>query len=102
MQSATDHSLSDEDRTALYAVVLGRVQGVGFRAGTLDTALSLGLVGYVANRWDGSVEVLAEGVPEALRDLLAWLERGPSFSRVERVIVRWQSASGRYERFEVR
>ncbi len=89
------------DRVAVRAVVEGRVQGVGFRAATLDTALSLGVVGYVANRWDGTVEVLAEGTAGAVQALLAWLQRGPSFARVERVSAQWLSPSDRYERFEV-
>ncbi|NLD45007.1 MAG: acylphosphatase [Chloroflexi bacterium] len=92
---------TEQTRKALYAVVHGRVQGVGFRAYTQDTAIHLGLVGYVTNRWDGTVELLAEGSPEALRRLLSWLERGPTLARVERVEVRWDEPRGQYDRFEV-
>ena len=87
---------------ALHATVHGRVHGVGFRAHTQDIAIRLGLVGYVTNRWDGTVEVLAEGSPEALRRLLSWLERGPALARVKRVEMRWQESSGQFDRFEVR
>jgi len=45
----------------LHAVVRGSVQGVGFRATTFDEARRLGLAGWVRNRVDGTVEVLAEG-----------------------------------------
>ena len=49
------------ERKALEAVIHGRVQGVGFRAHAQDRATALGLAGHVANRWDGAVEVYAEG-----------------------------------------
>lgn len=41
--------------------VRGRVQGVGFRAWTVREAKALGLDGWVRNRRDGTVEVLACG-----------------------------------------
>jgi acylphosphatase len=86
---------------ALEAVVYGRVQGVGFRAHTQDRATALGLAGHVANRWDGAVEVYAEGPEEALRQFVSWLHRGPAFARVDRVEVRWLAPSGVPARFEV-
>lgn len=42
-------------------VVTGRVQGVGFRWYVMERAQELGLTGYVLNRRDGTVEVVAEG-----------------------------------------
>ena len=50
-------------------IVIGRVQGVFFRASTLEQAQSLNLVGFVENLPDGSVEVVAEGPKYALEDL---------------------------------
>jgi acylphosphatase len=44
----------------LHARVIGRVQGVGFRYYVLNAAIELGLTGWVRNRRDGSVEVVAE------------------------------------------
>ena len=55
----------------LHATVFGRVQGVSFRFYTRDTADELGLTGWVANRYDGSVEVVAEGPRAALDQLLS-------------------------------
>ena len=66
-------------------VVRGRVQGVYFRASTQREAKRLGLTGWVKNRPDGNVEVLAEGEEEGLKDLIAWANKGPSAARVERV-----------------
>lgn len=67
------------------ARVVGRVQGVGFRAATVDAARRLGVAGSVRNLADGSVEVVAEGSAEALAGLRAFLARGPRFARVDRL-----------------
>jgi len=90
------------EKRAIYARVQGRVQGVGFRMSTVQEASRLGLVGYVRNRWDGSVEVLAEGSVGALRRLVSWLHAGPPFAHVERVEWHWQQPTNEYTRFEVR
>jgi len=67
--------------------VHGRVQGVGFRAFVWRTAASLDVDGWVRNRLDGSVEVLARAPEAALGELLVRLEEGPRLSRVDRVEV---------------
>lgn len=63
--------------------VFGRVQGVGFRAWTVRQALDLHLTGFVRNRRDGSVEILAEG--EQVSELFRRCYNGPTFARVDRV-----------------
>ncbi|WP_437482341.1 acylphosphatase [Sorangium sp. So ce1014] len=82
-------------------VVRGRVQGVFFRASTQREAKRLGLTGWVKNRSDGSVEVLAEGEEDELKELIAWANRGPSAARVERVDVRWRGFSGDFFDFRI-
>lgn len=67
--------------------VVGRVQGVGFRWWTRDTAARLGLAGTVRNLPDGSVEVHASGREVDLETLEAALAEGPPASRVESVEV---------------
>ena len=69
----------------LHAFIHGRVQGVGFRFSACERALQLGLRGWVRNRRDGSVEVMAAGDTDALRAFEAWLHHGPPAARVERV-----------------
>lgn len=86
----------------LEATVKGRVQGVGFRYHVLQLARQLGLTGYVRNRWDGSVEVVAEGERSQLERLLAYLQAGPRSARVTEVQTNWQAASGTFNSFEVR
>jgi acylphosphatase len=78
----------------LHAVVHGRVQGVGYRATTLDEARRLGLAGWVRNRHDGTVEVLAEGNEARLQILLAYLHRGPWGAVVTSVVEDWTEAAG--------
>lgn len=92
---------AEAPRSAWFAVVTGRVQGVGFRWSASDAARRLGVVGWVRNAQDGSVEVLAEGSPEALDKFLAWLRRGPPSARVEDVTVRPRQATGTFRSFEV-
>ena len=66
-------------------VVHGRVQGVFFRDGTRKVARDLGIKGSAVNRSDGSVQVIAKGTPEALKELKAWLRQGPEMALVENV-----------------
>ena len=90
-----------DEKRALRALVHGRVQGVGFRWSTVREARSLGLSGAVANRPDGTVEVIAEGDTTRLARLITWLEKGPPGSRVFNVDVEWLPWSGTYKGFGV-
>jgi acylphosphatase len=67
-------------------IVTGRVQGVGFRNYVEHVAAKIGVQGYVRNRRDGSVEVLAMGTHEQLKQLRTALERGPMMSHVAGVL----------------
>ena len=61
----------------LHVVVRGRVQGVGFRWFVREQARRLDLAGWVKNRDDGGVEVVAEGSEAAVRSLMHQLRKGP-------------------------
>jgi acylphosphatase len=91
-----------EKPVRLQASVYGRVQGVNFRYYTQREAVALGVTGWVANHPDRSVRVVAEGQKETLQKLLAFLHRGPSSARVERVQANWTEATGEFKRFSVR
>ena len=86
----------------LHAHVHGRVQGVGFRYFVLECANRLALAGWARNRFDGSVEVVAEGTMDQLENLVADLQRGSRSSNVERVETHFSAASGEFERFSIR
>ncbi len=66
-------------------VVTGRVQGVGFRWFVEREAAQIGIAGWVRNREDGSVEVMATGTPEQQRTLRSRLQSGPRAARVDQV-----------------
>ncbi len=86
----------------LDATVRGRVQGVGFRASTEAQARMLGLKGWVANRRDGSVAVVAEGAKPVLERFLRWLQSGPAMAHVDGVDVYWGEATGEFRGFVIR
>lgn len=82
------------------AVVSGRVQGVGFRFFAERAASEAGVVGWVRNRPDGTVETVVEGDAAAVSRYLERLRSGPPGSRVsslveEEVVVR------EYDSFEI-
>ena len=72
---------------AVCCVVSGRVQGVWYRVTTARQAELLSLRGWVRNRVDGNVEVVAAGAPGAIAELCAWLWTGPSGAKVSGVNV---------------
>lgn len=80
----------------------GRVQGVSYRATTADEAERLGLVGWVRNLPDGSVELEAEGEPARVAELLRWCEHGPPAARVTHVTVEERAPTGEDARFTIR
>jgi len=71
------------------AIVSGGVQGVCFRAETVEVARRLGLNGYAKNLPDGTVEVVAEGDRGALEKLADFLSHGPTLARVENLEIDW-------------
>ena len=66
-------------------IVRGRVQGVFFRATTLEKAREIGLAGFVMNQPDGSVLIEAEGQTGQIRQLKDWCHIGSRFSKVDSV-----------------
>ena len=69
-------------RTSVRLRIEGGVQGVGYRWWALGEARRLQVRGWVRNRRDGSVELLAIGAPEAVGQLLIACRRGPAPARV--------------------
>lgn len=69
----------------IFLRITGRVQGVGFRYATCLRARELGLRGWVRNRHDGSVELLAAGNRAACEELALWAQHGPPAAKVTEV-----------------
>lgn len=85
----------------LHAQVLGHVQGVNFRYYTRLIAKEMGLRGWVRNRSDGTVEVVAEGTRQQLDKLLQFLHTGPAAAKVSQVQTDWLSATGEFADFQI-
>ena len=93
-------SFSDEP-VRLHAIVHGRVQGVNFRASTVQRASMLGIQGWVRNRVDGTVEAVAEGTRTRLSRFLDYLHEGPRSASVTDVEVTWDESQGEFDRFSI-
>jgi acylphosphatase len=83
-------------------IVQGRVQGVFYRARTKEKAIELGLNGWVRNRIDGTVEIVAEGNKEDLESLVDWSQHGPKHAHVTKVDVKWQPFVHEFSDFTVK
>jgi acylphosphatase len=86
----------------LKAIVKGEVQGVGFRWAVQRQAGRLGLTGYAENLPDGSVRVEAEGDPDRLDQLEAFLHQGPRWAEVASLDSERGPATGEFRDFEAR
>lgn len=66
-------------------LVLGRVQGVGFRYAAQNQARALLLKGWVENRADGSVYIVIRGQAASCMQFISWCRKGPGYSWVEKI-----------------
>lgn len=89
------------DRICQHVLIVGRVQGVGYRYTTQEQAMTLGLVGWVRNLPDGRVEAMVEGNRTQVKKLLDWLHSGPPAAKVESVAAASQPLQD-FETFEIR
>ena len=83
------------------AIVAGRVQGVSYRAATATEARRLGIIGWVKNRSDGTVELEAEGPDDKIAALVAWCHEGPPAAKVATVAVDDIATTGGDRSFEI-
>lgn len=94
--------MSETALSRVHIWVRGRVQGVGFRAFVQQSAVMMGLKGWVRNiGWD-QVETIAEGEKPVLERFIEAVRTGPRASQVEDTRVEWEPASGEFETFQVR
>jgi acylphosphatase len=82
------------DRVRRRVLVAGRVQGVWFRESCRDQAQAAGVAGWVRNLADGRVEVVLEGPPAAVDEVVGWCRRGPRRARVDGIEVVDEAAVG--------
>lgn len=66
----------------IHAIISGRVQGVSYRAWTVDKATSLGIDGWVRNLSDGTVEAVFSGEQSVIDAMLEACKQGPIAAKV--------------------
>ena len=84
---------------ARHLVIIGRVQGVGYRFSMAQEAARLGVSGWVRNRRDGSVEAVVVGTSAAVAAILGWAHYGPSAAHVDSVLVELHASDEPFEGF---
>lgn len=97
--------MSEESTTVsherMVVAISGNVQAVGYRYFARKAAVRLGVVGWVRNDPEGTVSVLAEGPKDTLEAFAEQLEKGPIAADVDEIDVRWEPATGRFDKFSV-
>lgn len=92
----------NSDNVRLHATVEGRVQGVGFRYFAQREAVQLNITGWVRNRWNGSVEIIAEGEKAQIEKLLNLISRGPRSGTTQNVKIKWGESTNSFTSFRIR
>lgn len=82
-------------------LILGFVQGVGFRHFIRSKANELRLKGFVQNLPDGSVEAVFQGDKSSIDKIIEQCKKGPFLSEVEGVEVKWESMVDNFKDFMV-
>lgn len=82
-----------------HLTIRGIVQGVSFRAYTVETARKHGTTGWVKNNSDGSVEAIIEGDEADVKHVIDWCHTGPSLARVDNVLVQWEEYKNEFDDF---
>ena len=73
------------ENVRVHLVVEGRVQGVWYRDSTRIKASELEIKGWVKNRRDGNVEIVAEGPEVNIRKFIEWCHEGPPYAVVTKI-----------------
>lgn len=93
---------SPEDQVRVHLTIEGWVQGVFFRTSTVQEAKRLGVKGWVRNRPDGSVEVVAAGKKRKIDELVHWCHQGPAGAQVRNVQLEWEDYLETFDTFSIR
>jgi len=88
--------------TRLHIVIEGIVQGVFFRASTIEESSKLGLTGWVKNCSDGRVEAVFEGEIDKIEQIIEWCKKGPPGAVVSNVETAWERETGEYDSFTIK
>jgi len=84
-----------------HVYIVGKVQGVFFRAWATQKAKKFDLCGWVRNVDDGKVEIVAEGERVKINSLIKALKKGPPLSKVKNIEIIWEKTKEEFEGFNV-
>lgn len=84
-----------------HVLVLGFVQGVGFRRFVKSKAKKLNLTGWVKNLSDGRVEARVSGEKEVIEELIKQIKKGSFFAEVKDILVNWEDSSEEFGEFSI-
>jgi acylphosphatase len=84
-----------------HLIVLGMVQGVGFRYFAQRLAQQRNLTGWVKNRPDGKVEIVAEGHRGMIEDFIKDLRTGHPYAKVKEIDTHWEPYTAEFSRFDL-
>jgi len=90
-----------ENEARAHVIISGRVQGVCFRMETQRTAKRIGVLGWVKNRFDGTVEAVFEGDKKQVDQIIEWCRKGPSLSVVSNLEITWEPFTGEFKNFDI-
>ena len=91
----------DKTTSRMHVLVRGLVQGVGFRFFVFQYGTNLNLRGWVRNRYNGQVEVMAEGRKDILEAFLEKVKEGPQMAQVDSVDVEWYTPTNELPEFTI-
>ncbi len=84
-----------------HVIYSGRVQGVGFRYTAEKMALDLGLVGWVKNLPNGSVEIIVEGAKSELETFLSEIQASSVGRHIQKTDCKWLKPTQEFHDFTV-
>ncbi|MBN2420460.1 MAG: acylphosphatase [Deltaproteobacteria bacterium] len=85
----------------VHLVVEGMVQRVCFRDSTRRKAMEYEIKGWVKNRPDGTVEIVAEGPEEDIRSFVEWCRKGPPYAVVSKITEYPQEYMNEFDSFDI-
>ena len=88
--------------TEAICIVKGSVQRVGYRDYAQSEAKECEVAGWIKNRKDGTVEVLIQGTPDAVKFFIEVLHEGSVLAEVTEVSVEWRSPQQLFSDFVVK
>ncbi len=90
------------DKFRVHIWIKGRVQGVGFRSHVEYNALQIGVLGWVRNLGNDTVETVAEGTKFQIDEFVQMVKQGPRAARVDEARVEYEETTGMLEGFTVK